>query len=89
MSRPYAADDSETISARLRELRAEREAAQAGCDCPDGIGERGEPVKLHEAGCPHHQPPPAPPPACLMLIELHGLRIDRDRPRVVPARVLP
>ena len=48
MSRPFAADDTESIGRRLAEIRAAEDAARAGCLCPqDGLG-----TQNHALNCP-------------------------------------
>ena len=57
-ARPYAADDCETIAARLAERRREREARYAIlCDCLERVELDGSRAKVHQPGCPHYVPP--------------------------------
>lgn len=54
--RPRAADDSDAISRRITELKAERDAI-LGCSCTSSIDERGELVWLVDIACPLHHVP--------------------------------
>lgn len=56
-----AADDTNAISKRIAELRAERrEQLSADCACPSEEREDGTTIKLHQIGCAHFVATSAP-----------------------------
>ena len=56
MSRTYAAEDADFISARMRELEDER-LAVFRCSCDTAVGPKGETIYILSASCPVHRIP--------------------------------